>query len=282
MQTIQNTAIKKYRSKIIETANFLQKKMSLPPEVMLLTGTGLGQSINDIEISEEFNYSDIPNFPISTVESHKGKLIWGTIADKSIIAMQGRFHLYEGYSPLEVSFPIRVMRKLGVKYLIITNAAGGINPDFSSGDIMIIKDHINLTGRNPLAGPNDDTLGARFPDMTEVYDQKLIELAEKAAQKEVIQIKKGVYAGLLGPSLETPAETKFLRIIGGDAVGFSTIMESITGIHAGMKILGLASITNINNPDNPEKADIKNIIKAAEKTGPSIGRIIKEVVKNLS
>lgn len=279
---MQNQKIKLHRKKIIETTEFLQKKISVSPEVGFLTGTGLGSSIDSINIEAKIDYSDIPNFPVSTVESHMGKLVWGTLASKGIIAMQGRFHLYEGYSPLEVSFPVRVMQMTGVKYLVISNASGGINPDFSPGDIMIIKDHINLTGKNPLTGPNDDTLGLRFPDMTEVYDKKLADLAEKAALKAGVSITKGVYTGLFGPSLETPAETRFLRLTGGDAVGFSTIMEAIAGIHAGMKILGLSTITNINNPDAPEKADIKDIIHTAEKAGPKIGIILKEVVKNIN
>lgn len=279
---MQNQKTKLYRKKIIETTEFLQKKLSVSPEVGFLTGTGLGSSVDSIDIGEKIDYSDIPNFPVSTVESHMGKLICGTIASKGIVAMQGRFHLYEGYSPVEVSFPVRVMQQLGVKYLVISNASGGINPDFHTGEIMIIKDHINLTGKNPLTGQNDDTLGLRFPDMTEVYDKRLAGLAEKAAIRTGIPIKKGVYAGLSGPSLETPAETRFLRLIGGDAVGFSTIMEAIAGIHGGMKILGLSTITNINNPDAPEKADIEAIIQTAEKTSPKVGIIIKEVITNIN
>ena len=267
---------------IIETSVFLKKRLPVSPEVGFLTGTGLGSSVESIDIAEKIDYADIPNFPVSTVESHLGKLVFGTLAGKNIIAMQGRFHLYEGYSPFEVSFPVRVMQKLGVKYLIISNASGGINPDFSPGNIMIIRDHINLTGKNPLTGPNDDTLGVRFPDMTEVYDKNLAELAEKTAQKADISIKKGVYAGLMGPSLETPAETKFLRLIGCDAVGFSTIMEAITGVHAEMKILGLSGITNINSPDAPEKADIEDIIHTAEKISPDVDMILQGVVKNLN
>ncbi len=267
--------------KIIETTDFLKKRLSISPEVGFLTGTGLGNSVDSINITEKFNYSEIPNFPVSTVESHMGKLVCGSLANKEIIAMQGRFHLYEGYSPFEVSLPVRVMQKLGVKYLVISNASGGINPDFSPGDIMIINDHINLTGENPLIGPNDDTLGLRFPDMTDVYDKKLAKLAEKTAQKADIPITRGVYAGLLGPSLETPAETAFLRLIGCDAVGFSTITEVIAGVHAGMKILGLATITNINNPRLPEKAKIEEIIYTAEMTSFSIGTIFAGVVKNI-
>ncbi len=279
---MQNQTTKLYRKKIAETTNFLRKKISVSPEVGFLTGTGLGSSVDSIDVEIKINYSDIPNFPVSTVESHMGKLVCGTLASKGIIAMQGRFHLYEGYSPLEVSFPVRVMQMLGVKYLIISNASGGINPSFSPGDIMIIKDHINLTGNNPLTGPNDETLGLRFPDMTEVYDKRLAKLAEKVARQAGVSVNKGIYAGLSGPSLETPAETRFLRFIGGDAVGFSTIMEAIAGIHAGMKILGLSTITNINNPDAPEKADIEEIIHTAEKTSPKVGMILREVVKNIN
>ena len=278
---MQNDKIKQRIKKIIQTAEFLYKRLSVSPEVGFLTGTGLGKSVAQIDISEKFDYSDIPNFPVSTVEGHTGKLVCGSLSGRGILAMQGRFHLYEGYSPFEVTFPVRVMQKLGVKYLVISNASGGINPDFSPGDIMIIRDHINLTGKNPLTGPNDDTMGIRFPDMTDVYDKNLAEIAKKAAHKADIPVTQGVYAGLLGPSLETPAETKFLRFIGGDAVGFSTVMEAIAGTHAGMKILGLASITNINNPDKPEKASIQEIIHTAEKASSGVGKIFADVVKNM-
>ncbi len=273
--------MKNYKKKVIETSEFLKKYAVTAPEVGFLTGTGLGSSTASIEVLKDLDYGDIPNFPVSTVESHTGKLLLGNLAEKSIIAMQGRFHLYEGYSPLEVTFPVRVMQELGVKYLILSNASGGINLDFSAGEIMIIKDHINLTGKNPLIGPNEDGWGVRFPDMIEVYDKRLAGLALKVADKKKITLRHGIYAGLAGPSLETPAETRYLKITGGDAVGFSTVLEAIAGVHAGMKILGLATITNINNPDEPQKATVEEIIKTAQNAAGKVDAILKGVVENL-
>jgi purine-nucleoside phosphorylase len=197
------------------------------------------------------------------------------------MVMQGRFHLYEGYSALEVVFPIRVMQRLGVKILILTNAAGGMNFSFNAGDIMVIRDHINLTGTNPLIGHNVQSWGVRFPDMTRAYDPQLSVLAEKAGKAEGVMLKKGVYAGLKGPSLETPAEVQFLKTIGADAVGFSTIQEVIAAVHAGMKILGLSTITNINNPDEPTPAAVDDIIAVAEAAAPKLDAIISYVVEHI-
>ncbi len=264
-----------------QTAAFIGKYFQTPPRVGFLTGTGLGGSTKDIAVNACLPYARIPNFPVSTVESHTGRLLLGSLSGTPIMAMQGRFHLYEGYSPAQVTFPVRVMQELGVEYLIISNAAGGINLDFSPGEIMLITDHINLTGKNPLKGPNDDDWGIRFPDMTRVYDTSLSTLAQKTATKAGIPLKQGVYAGLMGPSLETPAETRYLKIIGADAVGFSTVMEAIVGVHAGMKILGLATITNINNPDAPEKATVEDIIHTAEKASDNLGRMLSGVLSGL-
>ena len=194
------------------------------------------------------------------------------------MAMQGRFHLYEGYSPLEVTFPIRVMQELGVKVLILSNAAGGLNPEFAAGDIMIITDHINLTGSNPLMGPNEDSWGIRFPDMIEAYDKELLELAEIAGRNEGIPLQKGVYVGLTGPSLETRAEVRFLRTIGADAVGFSTVQEVIAAVHAGIKVLGLSTITNMHDPDNPTPATVEAVIAVAKEAAPRLEAVIKNVV----
>lgn len=270
-----------YIQKVNETTDFLKKKLDVLPEIGLLTGTGLGKSADTISNRKIFEYSEIPGFPVSTVESHAGKLIFGEMAEKNIVAMQGRFHLYEGYSPLEVTFPIRVMQQLGVKVLIVSNASGGLNLSFSPGDIMLVTDHINLTGENPLVGRNEDSWGLRFPDMAAVYDKRLGELAEKAAAAADAVLRKGVYAGLKGPSLETPAEMRFLRTIGADAVGFSTVVEAIAAVHGGMRVLGLSTITNINDPDNPEKASIEGIIDVAEKASEKLERIIRQVVKEL-
>ncbi|SMC85544.1 purine-nucleoside phosphorylase [Desulfocicer vacuolatum DSM 3385] len=268
-------------TRVIEAAAYIKEKISHLPRVGFLTGTGLGSSTGNIAVETALPYSQIPHFPISTVESHTGQLLLGTLAGTPIMAMQGRFHLYEGYSPAQVTFPVRVMQALGIKYLIISNASGGLNLDFSPGRIMLITDHINLTGQNPLQGPNNDDWGIRFPDMTRVYDTFLADLARKAAESKNIPLARGVYAGLMGPSLETPAETRYLKTIGADAVGFSTVMEAIAGVHAEMKILGLATITNINNPDAPEKATVEEIIKTAEKAAKNVNTLITEVVSAL-
>jgi len=269
------------KEKVQETASFIKKQIDHPPAIGILTGTGLGESLQSIKISFSCEYREIPNFSVSTVDSHPGRLLMGSIGRHNIMAMQGRFHLYEGYSPLEVIFPIRVMQKLGVKILILTNAAGGLNQTFSPGDIMVISDHINLTGHNPLTGPNNDNWGVRFPDMTAPYDPELAVSAINAGKEEGIILQKGVYAGLMGPSLETPAEVRFLKTIGADAVGFSTVQEVIAGVHAGMKILGLSVITNIHNPDNPLPSAIDEIIDTARKATPKIEAIMRKVINKI-
>ncbi|MDA8135301.1 MAG: purine-nucleoside phosphorylase [Desulfobacteraceae bacterium] len=269
------------RKHVIETAEFLKPYITKAPCIGCLTGTGLSETLDGLDPLAGFNYSELPNFPVSTVESHKGKLIYGTLSGRPLLMMQGRFHLYEGYSPEEVTFPIRVMQELGVRILILTNAAGGINLNFSAGDIMIIRDHINLTGKNPLAGPNETAWGLRFPDMSRVYDPGLMDLAQKIALQCRIPVRTGVYAGLLGPSLETPAETRFLKLIGADAVGFSTVMEAIAGVHAGMKILGISLITNINDPDNPMETTLESVLKTAETSLKPLKRLLTHVIASL-
>ena len=269
------------RKHAIETAEFLKPYITKTPLIGFLTGTGLSDTLDDLDPLASFNYSELPNFPVSTVESHKGRLIYGSLSGKHMLMMQGRFHLYEGYSPEEVTFPIRVMQSLGVKTLILSNAAGGVNLNFSAGDIMIVKDHINLTGKNPLAGPNEDTWGIRFPDMSEVYDPAFIDRVLKIARRLQIPVQTGVYAGLQGPSLETPAETRYLKTIGSDAVGFSTVMEAIAGAHAGMKILGISLITNINDPDAPQKTTLEAVLKTAEKALGPLRRLLTHVISNI-
>ncbi len=273
--------IERYKESLFETLSFFKNRGIETTEIAFLTGTGLGNSTASMDIAAKFRYQDIPNFPISTVESHQGELLFGRMCNKNIIVMQGRFHLYEGYSPLEITFPIRVMQQLGVKYLIISNASGGVNLNFSTGDIMVIIDHINLTGHNPLIGSNIDSWGVRFPDMTQVYDKELSNIAINVAQKAGIAIQQGVYAGLCGPSLETPAETRLLKTVGADAVGFSTVMEAIVGVHAKMKVVGLATITNINNPDAPVKATIEDIIKAANQASEHLNIILKGILEKI-
>lgn len=276
---MKNVKLSKERAK--EAAAFIKKQTNCSPSIGILTGTGLGGSLQSIKISFSCEYGEIPDFPVSTVESHLGRLLIGGSGEHAVMAMQGRFHLYEGYSPSEVTFPVRVMQALGVKTLILSNAAGGLNRTFSSGDIMVITDHINLTGHNPLTGPNDDDWGARFPDMSAPYDRKLADSAFDAGKEEGIVLQKGVYAGLMGPSLETPAEVRFLRTIGADAVGFSTVPEVIAGVHAGMKILALSVITNIHNPDNPSPSAIDEIIDTAEKAAPKIEAVIRKVINKI-
>ncbi|MDL1963164.1 MAG: purine-nucleoside phosphorylase [Deltaproteobacteria bacterium] len=270
--------MKSYKLRVVETAEYLKSHIRKAPEIGILTGTGLGNSAGSLYVDVSFNYKDIPHFPVSTVQTHLGKLLFGDLNGKSVIAMQGRFHLYEGYSPADVTFPIRVMQELGVKILILSNAAGGLNSDFKVGNIMIIKDHINLTGSNPLIGHNEDSWGIRFPDMSRAYDKKLALLAENAGAKAGIRMQKGIYAGLMGPSLETPAEVRFLKTIGAKAVGFSTVQEVIAAVHGGMRVLCLSTITNINDPDEPLPATIEEIISVAEKAAPKLETIINEVV----
>jgi purine-nucleoside phosphorylase len=267
--------------RVIETSAHLKSKTDVAPAIGLLTGTGLSDSIRSMDISDAFDYRDLPHFPTSTVESHPGRLLFGRLGGRPILALQGRFHLYEGYSPREVTFPIRVMQELGVKVLIVTNAAGGLNPQWTAGDIMIIRDQINLTGVNALVGPNADRWGLRFPDMTRAFDGGLSKLAAEALHNRPAGLKEGVYAGLRGPALETPAEVRYLKTIGADAVGFSTVQEVIAGVHAGMKILGLSTITNISDPDHPRTATVEDIIAVAQEAAPLIDTIVKTVLERM-
>ncbi len=269
------------RDLALETARYLKPSLDRPPRIGYLTGTGLSDTLEGLTPLAEWHYADLPHFPVSTVESHKGRLVYGSAEGRPILAMQGRFHLYEGYAPVQVSFPVRVMQELGVRVLILSNAAGGVNLDFSAGDIMVIQDHINLTGQNPLTGPHEPAWGLRFPDMTRVYDPDLIRLAEESADSLGLTVRTGVYAGLPGPSLETPAETRFLKTVGADAVGFSTIMEAIAGVHAGMKILGLSLITNINDPDAPAVTTLESVLETADKASAKLSRILGRILARM-
>jgi purine-nucleoside phosphorylase len=271
-----------FREKVLESAEFINTGLKKPPMVGLLTGTGLGESADSLNVSVDFEYSEIPNFPVSTVQSHRGRLIVGDIQGCGVMAMQGRFHLYEGYSPAEVIFPIRVMQELGVGTLILSNAAGGLNPGFNTGDIMLIRDHINLTGANPLVGPNDDRWGIRFPDMSNAYDNELIAIAEEIAGAAGLALRSGVYAGLKGPSLETPAEIRFLKTIGADAVGLSTVQEVIAAVHGGMRVLGFSTITNVHNPEMPVVATVEEIIEVAKTATPILEKLTRKVVEKLN
>lgn len=251
------------------------------PKVGIILGTGLGGFAEEIKVEASIPYGEIPHFPVSTVESHAGRLIAGTLAGVPVVAMEGRFHFYEGYSMKEITFPVRVMKSLGCETLIVSNACGGMNPQFSSGDIMIIEDHINLMTDNPLRGVNDEKLGPRFPDMSEPYCQKLIAKAKEIAIEEKISVHKGVYVAVTGPNLETRAEYRFLRAIGADVVGMSTVPEVIVGAHAGLKCVGLSVITDMCLPDALEVADVAKIIAIANKAEPKLRTIVRGIVSSL-
>ena len=267
--------------KIEESIESIQEYSDIKPEVAIILGTGLGGLAEDIKNSISIPYHKIKNFPVSTVYSHSGNLVLGELEDKNVVAMQGRFHFYEGYDMKEITFPVRVMNKMGANVIFISNAAGGMNRFFKRGDLMLITDHINLMGGNPLIGPNDEKLGPRFPDMSEAYDRELIKLAENIAIEERIPLQQGVYAGLPGPMLETPAEYRFLIKIGADAVGMSTIPEVIVANHMGMRVLGISCITDLAIDGVIEKIQFKEILKAASKSEPVMTRIVKKVIKQI-
>ncbi|MFQ6093206.1 MAG: purine-nucleoside phosphorylase [bacterium] len=269
------------REQIAESVAFIRTKSKLEPEVGIILGTGLGALADDIEKEAVIPYEEIPQFPVSTVSFHAGRLILGTLNGKGIVLMQGRFHRYEGYTLKQITFPVRVMKALGAEALIISTACGAVNPQFQAGDIMVIIDHINLLGDNPLIGPNDDELGPRFPDMSEAYSRELIGLTEQVALEEKIKIQKGVYAAMTGPNLETAAEYRYTRIIGADVVGMSTVPEDLVAVHSGMRVLGLAVVTDVCFPDTLQKANIEGIIRTAEQTEPKLTKIIKRVVKQI-
>ncbi len=264
-----------------ETKKFILSKISVLPNIGVILGTGLGEWAEDLSHKTVIPYKEIPNFPKSTVEGHKSRLIHGYINNIPVFVLQGRFHLYEGYSPEDVCFGVRILRLLGVEVLIITNAAGGLNPNFELGSIMLIKDHINFTFKNPLIGKNIDDWGDRFPDMSEPYDKRLQKIAMETALELGIHLEKGVYAGVLGPNLETPAETRALRILGADAVGMSTIMEVICARHMGMKVLGFSCITNLNLPDFMVETSLDEIIETAQKAGKNLGKILSHIIPKI-
>jgi purine-nucleoside phosphorylase len=270
-----------YLRKIDEAQKFIQSKSKVNPEIGIILGTGLGGLATEIDVEQIIPYGEIPNFPISTVETHDGKLILGQLGGKKVVAMQGRFHFYEGYSMKQITFPVRVMKRLGIHTLLISNAAGGMNPDFRRGDLMIITDHINLLGDNPLIGPNLDEFGPRFPDMSEPYSSELISLAEKVALENNITIQKGVFVAVSGPNLETKAEYRFLRNIGADVVGMSTVPENIVAVHSGLKVFGMSVITDECFPDTLQPVNVQEIIATAKKTEPKLTLIMKNIIEQL-
>ncbi|MCH8903060.1 MAG: purine-nucleoside phosphorylase [Bacteroidetes bacterium] len=267
---------------INEAVDFIKSKTDFKPRYGLILGTGLGGLAREIEVEYELKYKDIPFFPVSTVESHQGKLLFGRIGNKNVVAMVGRFHLYEGYSMVQITFPVRVMKFLGIEKLLVSNAAGGLADDMEIGDIMIINDHINLQLANPLIGPNIDELGLRFPDLSEVYDTELIDKAVKIAADKNIRASTGVYVSVTGPCLETRAEYKFIRIIGGDAVGMSTVPEVLVANHMGLKSFAVSIITDIGYPtEKVKKVFIEDVIAAANKAEPKLTMLVRELLLSM-
>ena len=267
--------------KILETVDFIKSKTNgFEPEVGIVLGSGLGGLVNVIDTQYSISYKDIPNFPVSTVAGHQGKLIMGTLSGRKVIAMQGRFHYYEGYSTKEVTFPIRVLKYLGIKLLVLSNASGGINPDFRVSDIMFITDHINLLP-NPLIGKNDDRIGTRFPEMSEAYNKNALALADKIAHELKIQVQHGVYVGDTGPCYETPAEYNYYRVIGGDCVGMSTVPEVIVARHCGLPVFAVSVITDLGGKDIAVQVTHEEVINAANVAEPKMTAILKEMLKRL-
>jgi purine-nucleoside phosphorylase len=262
-----------------QTTDFLINKGFDNPEIGIVLGTGLGQLVNHIDIIQEINYSEIPNFPISTVEFHSGKLIFGILENKKVVVMQGRFHLYEGYSLQEITFPIRILKQLGIQILLVSNAAGGINLNFKKGDLMLIEDHINLQGGSPLAFKNVSDFGERFTDMCEPYDLNLRNSIVQIAKNHNITIQKGVYAAVVGPQLETKAEYRMLKILGADAVGMSTVPEVIVANHLNLKVLAVSVLTDECNPDDLKPVNIPEIIALAGAAEPKMITLFKELIK---
>jgi purine-nucleoside phosphorylase len=266
------------RERIEACAQAVRARFSKPVDAALILGTGLGGLADEIAVEQVIDYGELPNFPLSTVESHSGRLLCGTLGDKTVIAMQGRFHRYEGYSLQQVTFPVRVLRALGATTLIVSNACGGLHPLWQPGDLMLMADHINLLGDNPLIGPNDETLGPRFPDMSEPYDAGLRAIARQVATAVGLPLREGVYVAVPGPNLETRAEYRFLRGVGADVVGMSTVPEVIVAVHGGMRVLGLSIITDQCLPDALEPASLDTIIAVARQAEPGLAAVVKGVL----
>lgn len=267
--------------KFNQAAQYVEERINIKPEIGMILGSGLGEMAEYIEDRVAINYVDIPGFPVSTVEGHAGRLVAGKLMGKPVLAMQGRFHFYEGYPMEEVTFPVRVMKLLGIKYLIVTNAAGGVNREFEPGDLMAINDHINMMGSNPLKGKNLDQFGPRFPAMTGAYDKQLLDIAHQCATRKQIQLRSGVYCSVQGPSYETPAEIKMVETIGGDAVGMSTVPEVIVARHCGIKVLGISCITNmaagiLDRPPNHEE-----VLEVGRQAKDKFIALLKEIIKQM-
>ncbi|MFC1837237.1 purine-nucleoside phosphorylase [Thermodesulfobacteriota bacterium] len=275
-------SMRDYKNKIDDTVGFLKEKIKKEPAVVIILGTGLGGLIDSIEVDALLPYEEVPHFPRSTVPGHTGNLIFGKLSGREVAVLQGRFHYYEGYSTRELTFPLRTLSLLGAETLVVTNAAGGLDTRFQPGTIMAIRDHLNFIPENPLRGENIDAWGPRFPDLSQPYDRKLIDTALQCAEKlGLTNVTTGVYVAIPGPSLETPAETRFLRRSGADAVGMSSVPEVIVAKHAGMKVLGLSAVANVNDPDNFAPILLDDIIRAAREIEPDLQELIREVVSTL-
>jgi purine-nucleoside phosphorylase len=273
--------IEQARNQRAEAASFIKERLPIEPEYLLILGTGLGQLAEEMTVELELPYEEIPHFPVSTVESHAGKLLMGNLGGKSVMAMQGRFHYYEGYSMNQIVFPVRVAKMLGIQTLLVSNACGGLNPNYERGDIMLINDHINFLGDNPLIGPNDPNLGPRFPDMSQPYTERLLSTAEQVALDAGIKIHQGVYLAVSGPMLETKAEYRYMRQLGADVVGMSTVPEVIAAIHMSMEVLGISVITDECFPDSLEPVSLDDVLEAAEMAEPHLTRIVVGVLERL-
>ncbi|HYE83835.1 MAG TPA: purine-nucleoside phosphorylase [Clostridia bacterium] len=269
------------RARITKASEFIKEKAGFEPEIGIILGTGLGSLGDHIEKVSVINYADIPEFPVSTVYGHEGKLILGMLSGKKVIAMQGRFHYYEGYTMQEVTIPVRVMKELGIKLLVASNACGGLNPAFKAGDIMIITDHINFMGTNPLIGPNLDEFGPRFPDMSQVYDRGMIETLERVAKEQGIIVHKGVYGAVSGPNYSTKAELRMMIKLGSDTVGMSTVPEAITAKHCGLKVTGISCVTDMAIPDTMTAPTHEEIVRVAESVKPRFTALVKQFIKEV-
>jgi purine-nucleoside phosphorylase len=275
-------SIEDYKNKVDDTVGFLKGKIKNNPSIVIILGTGLGGLIDSIKIDTLLPYEQVPHFPLSTVPGHQGNLILGKLSGKYVAVLQGRFHYYEGYSTRELTFPLRTLSLLGAETLVVTNTAGGLDTGFIPGTIMVIRDHLNFIGQNPLRGMNVDAWGPRFPDLSEPYDKKLIETTMLCAEKlHLTNVTTGIYVAIPGPSLETPAETKFLRSAGADAVGMSSVPEVIVAKHAGMRVLGLSAVANVNDPDNFTPVLLYDIIRTAQEIEPGLQELIKEVLRTI-
>jgi purine-nucleoside phosphorylase len=266
---------------IKQSAQYMKEKVKDLPEIGLILGSGLGVLADEIENPVKIPYEEIPNFPVSTVEGHAGQLVFGTLKGANVVAMQGRFHFYEGYDMKKVTFPVRVLKEMGVKTMIVTNAAGGVNESFEPGDLMIISDHINNMGTSPLIGPNDSDLGVRFPDMSQAYSRELRTLAKNAASELGIKVQEGVYVGNTGPAYETPAEVRLARVLGGDAVGMSTVPEVIVANHAGMKVLGISCISNMAAGILDQPLSHDEVMETTEKVKANFLNLVKKIVADI-